>query len=60
MQVLCFLHKKVFLCTKGRVKKKHVFYPHFVDKGGGSSKVDKREGGGSADVDNFFYFIILL
>ena len=28
-------------------KKKHVFYPHFVDKGGeGSSKVDKGEGGG--------------
>ena len=26
------------------LKKKHVFYPHFVDKGGGSSKVDKREG----------------
>ena len=21
--------------AKGRVKKKHVFYPHFVDKGGG-------------------------
>ena len=29
------------------VKTKTANYPHFVDKGGGSSNVDKQEGGGS-------------
>ena len=37
----------MMLYIREGLKKKHVFYPHFVDKGGGSSKVDKREGGGA-------------
>ena len=30
-----------FTSLRNRLKKKHIFYPHFVDEEGGSANVDK-------------------
>ena len=44
---------------EGFNKKNTSFYPHLVDKGGGSANVDKREGGGPPMWITFFCIILL-
>ena len=36
------MNKLKIVFVKGRVKKNTANYPHFVDKGGGASNVDKQ------------------
>ena len=44
MFIIFFIVK--WLVLREGLAKNRSFYPHFVDRGGGSANVDKREGGG--------------